>query len=202
MPRGQALQEADQLHSLSSYKKWPPNLAGVIRYNRIQYRPQNEYCEWYVFHDALTGKIKKVTFVAEPPEYYFALFGGSCQNYNLKGDPQVVLDLYRQHVSPSVQLKDLISPFDLPDLDIYKGSYNPYNKWNTTHGLMHLCSPPNTLTAEIELGGDAAVVRQSTHGRLLVESDALICATGYGDPDRNSDPTIGEPLTRWRGSVP
>ena len=141
--------------------------------------------------DPLTGNINKVAFTSEPPEYYFALFGGSCEGYDFKGDPRVVLDLYRQYVSPEVHLKDLISPYDLPSLDIHKGFYNPYNKWNTSHGIMHLCSPPNTLTAEIRLGGDASVVRKSIQGRLLVESDALISAAAYGGPDRNSDPTIG-----------
>lgn len=56
---------------------------------------------------------------------------------------------------------------------------------------MHLAAPPNTLTAEIMLGGDASVVRKTDGNRLLVEADVLICSTGYGGPDRNSDPTIG-----------
>lgn len=190
--RDQALQEADRLHPLLSYRpKWEVPDGTVISYNRLQYRPQNEYCEWHVFRDPLTSKIKKVAFVSEPPEYYFALFGGVCEKYTFKGDPKVVLDLYREHVSPDVELKDLISPYDLPDFDIHKGFYNPYNKWNTSRGIMHLCSPPNTLTAEIRLGGDASVVRKSADGRLLVEPDALISAAAYGGPDRNSDPTIG-----------
>src|SRR5205814_639844 len=69
--------------------------------------------------------------------------------------------------------------------------YRPHNEWNITHGIMHLAAPPNTLTAEIQLGGDASVVRKSDRGRLLVDADVLVCSTGYGGPDRNSDPTIG-----------
>ena len=35
---------------------------------------------------------------------------------------------------------------------IRKGTYNPYNRWNTTDGIMHLTHPANTLSAEIKLG--------------------------------------------------
>jgi hypothetical protein len=96
-------------------------------------------------------------------------------------------------VSPKVQLKDLIASetINVGGVLATKGAYNPYNKWNTTHGIMHLCSPPNTLSAEIQLGGDASVIYVDDHDRLLVESDVLICSSGYGGPDRNSDPTIG-----------
>jgi hypothetical protein len=41
--------------------------------------------------------------------------------------------------------------------------YNPYNKWNTTHGLMHLTHPCNTLQAEITLGADATVLWSFEH---------------------------------------
>ena len=96
-------------------------------------------------------------------------------------------------MSPEVQLKDLVASetINVGGVLTTKGAYNPYNKWNTTHGIMHLCSPPNTLSAEIQLGGDASVIYMDDHNRLLVEPDVLICSTGYGGPDRNSDPTIG-----------
>lgn len=62
---------------------------------------------------------------------------------------------------------------------------------NTTHGIAHLAAPPNSLTAEIELGADATVLRKNGRGLQIVEPDALICCAQYGGPDRNSDPTIG-----------
>src|SRR5207248_248006 len=58
-------------------------------------------------------------------------------------------------------------------------------------GIVHLNSPPNSLVAEIQLGGDATVLRLDPQGRLLVEPDALIAYAGYGGANRNSDPTIG-----------
>jgi hypothetical protein len=185
MSKEQALVEADRLWPLTAYRGGPTD----DTYNQPLYRPQVEYCEWRVLRDPLTGAIRKVTFVSEPPEYYQALFGGLVERYEFHGDPQVVLDLYHEHVSEQVRLKDLIAPKGIPYVS--EGSYNPYNKWNTTHGIMHLGAPPNSLTAEIQLGGDASVVRKSARNRLLVESDALICAANYGGPDRNSDPTIG-----------
>src|SRR4030095_1776546 len=74
---------------------------------------------------------------------------------------------------------------------IPKGVYNIYNKWNTTHGIAHLNSPPNSLVAETPLGADAPIRYTDPKGRLLVEPDALIAYAGYGGSNRNSDPTIG-----------
>jgi hypothetical protein len=194
--REQALAEADRLWPLSWYRNYPPSgvelsVGGVL--DKTFYRPHNEYCEWRVFRDAATGKIQKVVFVSEPPEFYRALWGGWVEGFHFAGDPLQVLALYREFVSPEVQFKDLIASetINVSGVLATKGAYNPYNKWNTTHGIMHLCSPPNTLSAEIQLGGDASVIYTDDHDRLLVEPDVLICSTGYGGPDRNSDPTIG-----------
>jgi hypothetical protein len=194
--RERALAEADSLWPLSWYRKYPANgvpgpASDVL--GRTFYRPHNEYCEWKVFRDTATGKIKKVVFVSEPPEYYRALWGGWVEGFQFDGDPKQVLALYREFVSPDVQLKDLVASeaINVGGVLATKGAYNPYNKWNTTHGIMHLCSPPNTLSAEIGLGGDASIIYTDDQGRLIVEADALICSAGYGGTDRNSDPTIG-----------
>ena len=194
--REQALAEADQLWPLSCYRNYPPSGVPTVSgdvLNRTLYRPHNEYCEWRVFRDPRTGQIRKVVFVSEPPEFYRALWGGWVEGFHFGGDPMQVLALYREFVSPEVELKDLIASetINVGGVLATKGAYDPYNKWNTTHGIMHLCSPPNTLSAEIQLGGDASIIYTDDHGRLLIESDALICSTGYGGPDRNSDPTIG-----------
>jgi hypothetical protein len=194
--REQALAEADRLWPLTWYRSYPPggvaSSPGVVL-DRTYYRPHDEYCEWRVFRDAATGKISKVVFVSEPPEFYRALWGGWVEGFNFDGDPAQVLELYREFVSPEVQLKDLVASetINVGGVLATKGAYNAYNKWNTTHGIMHLCSPPNTLSAEIQLGGDASVIYMDDHNRLLVEPDVLVCSTGFGGPDRNSDPTIG-----------
>jgi hypothetical protein len=74
-----------------------------------------------------------------------------------------------------------------------KGAYNPYNRWNSVDGIMHLGQPANSLGAEIKLGADATVLRSpaGSDGRRISDPDALICCARYGGPNRCSDPTIG-----------
>lgn len=150
--RQRAMVEADFLWPLSRYS--PQQMRGQI-FESNYYRPHNEYCEWHVFREARTGKIAKIAFTSEPPEFYRALFGDEVEGYQFHGDRGRVLDLYREFVSEQVQLKDLIAPEDVIDARggvlARRGEYNPYNKWNTSHGIMHLHAPPNTLTAEIRL---------------------------------------------------
>ncbi|GAA3870079.1 hypothetical protein GCM10022243_39370 [Saccharothrix violaceirubra] len=171
-------------------------------WEKTYYRPHDEYCEFRVEHDA-QGKIARVVFTSEPPEYWQALHGdtlpgsapGSAARYDFDPNRDMLLDLYRRHVHPSVRLADLQAAEDLVDessgeVIVARGAYNPWNRWNTTHGIMHLCQPANTLTAEIVLGADATVPR-ARGGRPIEHADALLCAAGYGGPMRNSDPTIG-----------
>lgn len=174
-------------------------------WDKILYRPQDEYCEWRVERNG-EGRIVRVTFTSEPPEYWQALHGDGLPGAGVKespihpvnGDPQLVLDLYRELVSPEVEADDLIFHEDMVDTSdpkepvlIYpKGAYNPYNRWNTTDGIMHLTQPANALSAEIGLGGLATVLRER-FGRRITDPEALICATRYGGANRCSDPTIG-----------
>jgi hypothetical protein len=92
-------------------------------------------------------------------------------------------------------MDDLIPTQDLRDAKgkvwAPKGQYNIYNKWNTTHGIAHLNSPPNSLVAEIILGADASLLYVNPEGKALVEPEALIGYADYGGANRNSDPTIG-----------
>jgi hypothetical protein len=164
----------------------------------------NEYCEWHVARAPDSHKIKKVVFTSETPEYWRASFGDALEledgsRYEFPGNRSLVLKLYRELVSPEVELEDLIAQEDIVSEHpsggylnkTCEGEYNPYNKWNTTHGIVHLCSPPNTLQAEIELGANATLVREDSRGHILVEPEPLICCTANGNPDRNSDTTIG-----------
>jgi hypothetical protein len=122
------------------------------------YRPLDEYCEWHVVRDPDTNKIVRVIFTSEPPEYWAGMFGtlgdpADGTPFPIPGDRDLVPALYRELVSPSVQIDDLIcqETIQAPNGSIYaqKGQYNPYNKWNTTHGIVHLCAPPNSISAEL-----------------------------------------------------
>lgn len=201
--RDRALLLADKLWPLERYRApasnpdAPLNKPGTVSL----YRPQEEYCEWHVLREPDSDKIQRVTFTSEPPEYWQALYGevpggGGIPDQIFPGDPDVLLSLYRELVSPEVQLDDLLMTPDPPSRGkkaskVPKKIYNIYNKWNTTHGIAHLNSPPNSLVAEIQLGGDASLHYLDPQGRVLVEPDALISYANYGGANRNSDPTIG-----------
>ena len=161
------------------------------------YRPQDEYCEWRVTRDE-QGRIVKITFTSEPPEYWQALHGDTIADanndnqYKFAGDKKLLLQLYREYVSPDVQLEDLECSDDLVDLTdprnpsvVYaKGQYNPYNRWNTTGGIMHLTHPANTLQAEVNLGAVATVLYQA-YERPVSDPEALILAAAFGGPNRH-----------------
>jgi hypothetical protein len=200
--RARALELADLLWPIEHFGAGLPDPADPVGTSGVLYRPQEEYCEWHVLRDPDTQKIERITFTSEPPEYWQALAGFVAgdpkvpiPSVHFPGSHQVLLDLYHQLVSPEVKLEDLIPSADVKNAKgkvvAQKGKYNIYNPWNSTRGIAHLHSPPNSLVAEILLGGDGTVLRTDSAGRLLVEPDALICAAGYGGPNRNSDPTIG-----------
>jgi hypothetical protein len=136
---------------------------------------QDEYCEWSVTRDPQTKKITRVTFTSEGPEYW---------EFLAQFNPDLLLSLYRQHVSPDVKPQQL---FDS------QGNYNDRNIWNnsTTNGAMHLVQRANTLRAEIELAAAATIVRLNEDGTEKTGEQDLITCSGYGDENRNSDPHIG-----------
>jgi hypothetical protein len=147
-------------------------------------RPQDEYLEWFVTKQA--GKITKVTFTCEGPEYWEALAHGYPLSYTgpktagATGDNHKLLALYQKYVSPRVLMADLF----------VNGSYNRLNKWNTKNGAMHLNQRNNTLGAEINIAAQATILRQQG-GVILTDPDKLIRCGRYGAPGRASDPTIG-----------
>ena len=134
---------------------------------------QDEYCEWSVTRDSATGKITRVTFTSEGPEYWTFL---------ASVNPVKVLDLYRTHVSPSVKSADLFR----------NGQYVARNRWNssTTFGAMHLIQQNNTLGAEIELAAGASLTRTRAGGFITDEQELIECGD-YGQGERHSDPHIG-----------
>jgi hypothetical protein len=203
--RARALVEADSLWPLSAYFydwRYDPDVPadtgadpdGTGLPDTYFYRPTVEYCEWHVDRDAASGRIDRVTFTSEPPEYWIAMFGGKQDGskVDFPGDPQLALDLYRKLVNPAVEMADLLvkTPFTSPFGALKPGDYNPHNKWNTTHGIAHLSAPPNALTAEINLAAVATVLYEDAAGTPTVDPDAFIAGTDMGGPNRNSDPTI------------
>lgn len=147
-------------------------------------RRQDEYCEWFAYHAAPGGPITRIVFTAEAPEYWIEL---------ARHDFGKVVDLYRQLVSDQVEPQDLKLTQDIVfgDQILKMGSYNPYNPWNTTKGVMHLTHPANTLGAEINLAARATIPRQDTLGRRLTEVRRFACGSDFGDANRSSDPNIG-----------
>ena len=151
---------------------------------------QDEYCEWSVTRDPASNKITSVMFTCENPDYWFTLW---------QVDPNTVLKIYQQVISPSVQISDLylLDANGNPVINPLTGyaAYNPLNKWNSgtvttpgvSGGAMHLTSPPNTLGAEVYLAAAATLQRNvSTY-----DAQNMICCSKYGQPFRNSDPHIG-----------
>jgi hypothetical protein len=191
-----ALLEADRLRPLDRYSE----TLNLPIHKTTFYRPQNEYCEWHIVRDPNTGKIVRIVFSSEPPEYWQAMFGDEMtingKQVKFPGNPYKVLALYRQFCGSEVQMDDLICQETIPGAKgqpplVEKGAYNMFNKWNTIYGIVHLCSPPNSLRAEIQLGADATILREDAMGKPVVLPEPLICCAQYGEPDRNSDPTIG-----------
>jgi hypothetical protein len=147
---------------------------------------QDEYCEWAAERTA-DGKVRRVTFTCEVPEYWGALAADS---------PDRLLALYRKLASPDVQMNDLFDG---------KGRYDPKNIWNSGPGVppIHMIQDSNTLGAAVELAAAATIVR-IIDGELLTSEQELIKCSGYGVPTRNSDPHIGatvNALARKRADV-
>ncbi|MEA2879487.1 MAG: hypothetical protein QOF14_4683 [Hyphomicrobiales bacterium] len=108
---------------------------------------QVEYLEWFAERDD-HGRIAKVTFTTESPEYWKALF-------RAPGGSDRVLELYRELLgNPAIALSEITDA---------SGQYDPLNQWNTTRGIIHhivahdpeLSTPQNLLGAALGLGGRA-----------------------------------------------
>lgn len=135
---------------------------------------QVEYCEWSTTRDA-NGKVLKISFTCEDRNYFRALF---------RRQPDLVVALYREHISPDVRMSDLVDGL---------GNYKPVNRWNanSSDGAMHMIGQPNTIGAAVELVAGACVVRSNPDGTPKTGARELILCGRYGDPERHSDPTIG-----------
>ncbi|MGH3693897.1 MAG: hypothetical protein ACRDRX_07900 [Pseudonocardiaceae bacterium] len=102
------------------------------------WRPrQFEYFEWYTTRDA-AGKVTKVAFSTETPQYFELLAGV---------DKERVVELYRQHVDPAVQWDELVKA---------DGTYDRHNRWTTIDGIMHYVNGINELNQAIGLAKTGA----------------------------------------------
>lgn len=166
----------------------------------------DEYCEFSVARDA-NGKIARIDFTCENPEYYQTLW---------RIDQQTVADVYTaalnadapasQWVTVTIedlQLLDPVTGAPVIDPQTNKSAYNPLNRWNSgtqairtgpssgfSGGAMHLTATPNTLQTELGLGAGATVQRSQGN----TDPQALICCSQYGQNYRNSDPHIGQTI--------
>jgi hypothetical protein len=112
---------------------------------------QEEYLEWRVTRKR--GKIRKVVFVTETPEYWRALG---------RHDRGLVVELYRDLVSPDVVEADLFSQ---------RGAYKPRNKWNTSDGIVHYIQGINTLKAAIGLAQRSVKTGRARDNYDITEGD-------------------------------
>lgn len=171
----------------------------------LKERIQDEYLEWYVKQDN-TGRVTDITFTAEGPEYWETI---------AEQDPKLLTKLYQDYVDNTIIEDDLYWQFDIVcpvieiDVDsnqasfvnvapVYsKGSYNKYNKWNTSKGIMHLIQRNNSLGAEVRLAADATR-RYGIKPDLNVNPsrfELVACGVPAGI-NRNSDPTITEEVNK------
>ncbi len=147
-------------------------------------RVQDEYCEWQVFRDK-ANKIVRVVFTSEPPEYYMFLYDPGVPSLT-KFSRELLVRLYQERCgSKAVTLADLEQTIGA------NTAYNSGNKWNNQH-CVHLQQPNNTLGAQINIAARAAVVRSDSTGKLITNVKTLIGCDGFGDPNRQSDPFIGD----------
>lgn len=177
----------------------------------IAERPQDEYLEWHVVRDQSTGKVLRIDYTSEPPEYW---------EFLAKNDSKLTVEIYSELVQDIVEESDLFFPGDvlcprfrvapgvdpqyvehvrLADQDIEDsgrfeaGRYNPSNVWNTSRGAVHLIQRNNTLFAEINLAANATrkFAARPTSGTPIDRFTLTACG-GFGGVNRNSDPSIGE----------
>ncbi|KAK6516000.1 hypothetical protein TWF281_004590 [Arthrobotrys megalospora] len=156
----------------------------VADYSRMV---QDEYCEWSVSRDR-DNKILNATFTCEGPEYW--QFIADFQD-DVKG--HTITDLYNK-LMPQARGTIKKSEIYLKDENTGQIVYNPCNEYNIrsdTGYIAHLIQPANTLGAEVDISAQATVRRIDKNGNLITDPAKLINCSKYGQPLRNSDPTIG-----------
>lgn len=145
-------------------------------------KEQDEYCEWSVARDD-AGKISRVTFTCEVPDYYDIL---------LETDQSLLLDLYEEMAGERPELSQITQVRDGIVLLLHS---NPFN--SAPDGpIVHLSQHNNNLFAAVTLAAEATVLRE-IDGELLKDPQSLVLCGGLGDERRHSDPQIGAALNRF-----
>ncbi|MEO1092666.1 MAG: matrixin family metalloprotease [Pseudomonadota bacterium] len=146
-------------------------------------RVQDEYAEWTAMRDN-EGRIRRIVFTSEPPEFYRFLFEDRLGVGTDKTHP-LLLSLYRERCDGAdVRIDELADPLR-PD------RYDPYNDWNNRF-CVHMQQSNNTLGAQINIAARSAILREDTAtGAPITSAQALIACARYGAAERQSDPTIG-----------
>jgi hypothetical protein len=156
----------------------------VPREARVQ---QDEYLEWYA--DTDEHGIWRVSLTCEGPEYWEQLAAADFATVHRTYEKLLRRDI------PEDELKFpndvFIGPPERGRRRYRAGSYNPFNRWNTSDGAIHLTQVNNTLGAEINLASRATVPRRDASEQPVRDRLELICCAGFGDPNRDSDPSIG-----------
>jgi hypothetical protein len=153
-------------------------------------RAQDEYCEWKVFKDS--GKITRVVFTCEPPEYYKFLYDPGVANLT-KFSRSLLVQLYQDRCgTKSITLADLETTGTAM-------MYDPGNEWNNDY-CVHLQHPANTLGAQVNIAARAAILRSDSAGNLVTSVKALIGCDPFNDQfgvaSRQSDPNIGDNVNK------
>jgi hypothetical protein len=146
------------------------NQEGMFRQGELRDN-QDEYLEWAVITQ--NNKIVKVMFTCEGPEYW---------SYIAKKDQALLVKLYSEIAGQQVPASDLYTS---------GGAYSPRNKWNVRYAA-HLMQRNNTLGAEINIASQATILRRHQGDDPVTDANELINCSGFGDPDRHSDPHIGD----------
>ena len=145
---------------------------------------QDEYLEWFIHRDA-QGDIRAVDFTTETQEYWTHLYTLS---------KELAVQTYSAILGESVSVQDISNPAN---------QYNPYNKFNTTDGIIHLIQPNNTLPAELDIAAQSTLPRIDASGsptNNVVSCAHCTSAGALGEAGRNSDPTIAQQVNAVAGT--
>jgi hypothetical protein len=151
--------------------------------DRFQF--QDEYVEWRI-ERATGGKIKRVTFTTEFPEYYQALARVSAAAL-IKGIQRAIpdanptnRDLFGSNFNPDAATPDARAGRFL--------AHAPQNLWNNgKKGILFLFQQFNTMHALFNLVGQCAIPKPS-----LIANQVCANVGGACGPTRNSDPVVCE----------
>ena len=158
----------EKLTFLDARQPFPGNRSIITRI-------QDEYCEWVAKRNS-AGKITEVIFTSEPPEYYDFLFFHSNESQEL------LVQLYRRITG--------VNSISISDLTNSQGEYDWYNRYNNEFAV-HMQQPNNTLGAQVNIVSRSCILRFNRLGNPITDALGLIRCGGYGDPARQSDPSIG-----------